>query len=636
MPKYEKIKKVYFPLNIYKTERTVSIATDGRKVLGGIGNEALDIGLWIEEKIADGTISVTFPSLDALIQLTGLPEGSVNLGTFTGSIITDNSTIKSALQQLETYIQSSVGYTDEQAQDAVGNILTDSSTINFAYSDVSNIITADIITNSVVFDKIQQISTNTLLGRYDSGTGNVQLITIGTGLELDGDTLNVSFVPGSGTVTSVGIDAPSSVFDIFGSPVTDVGTLTLEFKEQSPNLVFASPDLATGVPTFRALTIADIPNITSSKITNFNESVDDRVASLLIAGTNITLTYNDVANTLTIAASGTSYTNEDAQDAIGNILIDSDTINFTYNDSTPSITGTVITQLSVTSDSSGVKLLGDVASPGNNMYYGTDGSGTKGFFAISGGSLPAGTSTQTLRYNSSNVLVANSTITNDGTNVGVGGAPFSPYRLYVNGGVRAAGVLQSRGSGTMGSATTVSEVRLDNIVSGVEWYLHSSNDGELLIGLSSLTPELKIDTSSDVIVANKLSVGDTSPVPETLIGIDSTGYIGEITLGAGLLLEDGELSAPTGSLPTGTGPGSFLYWDGAEWLETFPIKDSQIVSSGNTVSLPHIPISDLPIDVYLNGLLKEDGVDYTIASNVITFLLITFTTNDKITTKYYI
>lgn len=34
------------------------------------------------------------------------------------------------------------------------------------------------------------------------------------------------------------------------------------------------------------------------------EAIDDRVASLLVAGANVTLTYNDVANTLTIAASG--------------------------------------------------------------------------------------------------------------------------------------------------------------------------------------------------------------------------------------------------------------------------------------------------------------------------------------------
>ena len=47
----------------------------------------------------------------------------------------------------------------------------------------------------------------------------------------------------------------------------------------------------------------------ASSITDFSEAVDDRVAQLLVAGPNITLTYNDAANTLTVAATGgTTYT----------------------------------------------------------------------------------------------------------------------------------------------------------------------------------------------------------------------------------------------------------------------------------------------------------------------------------------
>lgn len=45
-------------------------------------------------------------------------------------------------------------------------------------------------------------------------------------------------------------------------------------------------------------------NHTVSNITDFSEGVDDRVAALLVAGSNITLTYNDGSNTLTIASSG--------------------------------------------------------------------------------------------------------------------------------------------------------------------------------------------------------------------------------------------------------------------------------------------------------------------------------------------
>ncbi len=43
---------------------------------------------------------------------------------------------------------------------------------------------------------------------------------------------------------------------------------------------------------------------TASTISDFSEAVDDRVGSLLVAGSNVTLTYNDAANTLTIASTG--------------------------------------------------------------------------------------------------------------------------------------------------------------------------------------------------------------------------------------------------------------------------------------------------------------------------------------------
>ena len=43
---------------------------------------------------------------------------------------------------------------------------------------------------------------------------------------------------------------------------------------------------------------------TASDVTDFSEAVDDRVSTLLVEGTNVTLTYNDVAGTLTIDAAG--------------------------------------------------------------------------------------------------------------------------------------------------------------------------------------------------------------------------------------------------------------------------------------------------------------------------------------------
>lgn len=66
---------------------------------------------------------------------------------------------------------------------------------------------------------------------------------------------------GTGTVTSVGLTAPSELFSVGGSPVTSAGTLSLSFQTKAQNLVFASPSSGTGLPVFRSLTASDIPSL---------------------------------------------------------------------------------------------------------------------------------------------------------------------------------------------------------------------------------------------------------------------------------------------------------------------------------------------------------------------------------------
>lgn len=50
---------------------------------------------------------------------------------------------------------------------------------------------------------------------------------------------------------------------------------------------------------------------------------------------------------------------------------------------------TVPVQMSLTSDASGLKLSGDAAAPGNSKFYGTDGSGVKGWYDPPSGATPA-------------------------------------------------------------------------------------------------------------------------------------------------------------------------------------------------------------------------------------------------------
>jgi hypothetical protein len=73
--------------------------------------------------------------------------------------------------------------------------------------------------------------------------------------------------PASAGVTSIGLTMPS-IYTVGGSPVTTSGTITVTLTSQSANTVFAGPDGAAGVPTFRALVPADIPGLDAAKITS--------------------------------------------------------------------------------------------------------------------------------------------------------------------------------------------------------------------------------------------------------------------------------------------------------------------------------------------------------------------------------
>lgn len=160
---------------------------------------------------------------------------------------------------------------------------------------------------------------------------------------------------GSGTVTSVGLALPSE-FLITGSPVTTSGTLTGAWASQTANLVFASPDGSSGVPTFRALAATDIPTlnqnttgtaagISGSQTANYvyaapNGSAGTASFRALVAADIPTLNQNttgsagSVANSLTVGTgisldSGTTYNGSAAKTiSIGQAVATSSNVQF--------------------------------------------------------------------------------------------------------------------------------------------------------------------------------------------------------------------------------------------------------------------------------------------------------------------
>jgi len=100
---------------------------------------------------------------------------------------------------------------------------------------------------------------------------------------------------------SISLDAPD-LFTVSGSPANANGTLAFEWNTTAVNTVLAGPGSGStaAIPTFRSLVAADIPSITSGKISDFSEAVADTIGAMVTSNTEngISVTYQDDDNTL--------------------------------------------------------------------------------------------------------------------------------------------------------------------------------------------------------------------------------------------------------------------------------------------------------------------------------------------------
>lgn len=69
-------------------------------------------------------------SVDDLVTLSGVADGAANLGTFTGTTISDNGTIKAALQELETAVEAGGGGGASTALDNLASVAINTSLIS--------------------------------------------------------------------------------------------------------------------------------------------------------------------------------------------------------------------------------------------------------------------------------------------------------------------------------------------------------------------------------------------------------------------------------------------------------------------------------------------------------------------------
>lgn len=135
----------------------------------------------------------------------------------------------------------------EAAQDAVGGILTDSSEINFTYTDGTPSITAALIDASIVFARLQNADAVSVLGRAANSAGVLDEIAAGANdriLRRTSDALNFGQLTAGMFPNTVVPDAALSS----NVPLLDaanVFTSTLQISSAQPTYRFNETDAGT-------------------------------------------------------------------------------------------------------------------------------------------------------------------------------------------------------------------------------------------------------------------------------------------------------------------------------------------------------------------------------------------------------
>ena len=266
------------------------------KIRNAANNAWITIGVSI-------TASNTFTG-DITGNITGNVTGNVT-GNITGNVtgdLTGNADTATTLATART-IQLSGDVTGSTSFDGSGNV-----NITTTISSDSTVLGTD-----TTGDYVESISGGTGV-TITGGTGESSTPTVAIGQAV-GTTDNVSF--GVVTASLTGNVTGNVTGDITGDLTGDVtGTVSSIANHSTSNLSEGTNLYYTDTRFDTRLATKDTDNLTegSSNLYFTNERVDDRVNSLLTAGANISLTYDDSANTLTIAATEDNLSNNDTDD----------------------------------------------------------------------------------------------------------------------------------------------------------------------------------------------------------------------------------------------------------------------------------------------------------------------------------
>lgn len=681
-------------------------------------------------------------NINSLATLNGVTLGGTNLGTFSGSLIPDNSTIKGALQTIETtlasipiittgsLISASTPITVTNGTNSVigagttltfipGNVLlsTLGGSLNLTQINIAGATSGQVLTfngtnwvattlvdpiqdhntltgkqggtaseyyhlKQSVYDKLNSATTSTVIGRGAS-TGEVDLISVTKSLVLIGGELRLNndvTLPGNDKFYGTDGTGTRGWFDATAfAGVTEVqatDNTNLDFTVTNPTTIpiitadltdtGSAPGSYGGPATVGTFTVdakgrlSAAANtaiaITSTAVTDFSEAVDDRVSSLLVAGTGITLTYDDSLNTLTVAApgagvSGTGVANRVAYWTSTTNL--GNNANFTFDGTNVTMGSAAATSARLTTRGTGGTsatfgiihqnstnvdvlkvtdkgslLIGSLNELDLNPDYFNIATGGTYPISIAGGDLSlysdltvlvegGGSASNTPSFKS---LATRSTNIGNCINAqiegifGMSAGSNSYYDLYLR-----TNVNQTGGTSPIKSIYVNPVLTAATNYTGVEINAPGHTALKTVAGDVSFT--LGGDAEGDLFYRNAAGNLVRLPVGGPMEVLGSTGTVPAWTTTAG-------------SLPGGSN-GDFLIYSGGSWVSGTPIKDKQTGITGTNVTLGATPLSSVLFLLYRNGQLLDETDDYTIVGTTVT-MVIALVPTEKITAIYYI
>ena len=271
-------------------EGSVSLANLGTKSIDNLSDVDISTAAPTASQLLEwDAVNSKFVPGNTLYTLAGVSNGDSDLGTFTGDIITDNTTVKVALQDLETKIEA-----NDQAAATASAVTEIDGNVN------------SLIILSGISENVEHLGTFTGSTIADSSTIKPALQALETEVELKATTATVNTL-----TTRVGdVNSLSGV----AANSTNLGTFTGATIDDSVTIKAALQALETAVETEatnRATAITNLVDGAPDALNTLNELAaalndDSSAAATLTTAINANETHIDNLATLTGLAKDTT------------------------------------------------------------------------------------------------------------------------------------------------------------------------------------------------------------------------------------------------------------------------------------------------------------------------------------------